>query len=414
MHALRCLGTLVLAAYLVACAGPAAQPGPGTSTEVQAPQASPNRQPEPTPAAMATMPSEAPVRFAGADSIGLAAAPDGPLYAVIGDGESLYVARSDDGGASFGPLNLASGKSRALVSHFERPTIVAGPDGAVTVSWLEQQGSRTLVWLARSEDGGASFGPPEQVADSSEFETTMARLVDGAAPAVSWLQAGKLILARPDGAHFTAGVVDELACECCQPAALSDGDRLALAYRNLERGSGGDIRDLFVAVSEDGGASFAEPVRVSDSSWQVNACPISGPALAAANGRLYVAWMDGRADTEGSGLRGDLFVAVSEDGGASFGPNRRVNPEPAGYHNLPALGAGPDGRLHIAWEAEEDGNYSLYYTVSADGGASFARPERLADDAAGRPFNAAMTLGADGAVHIAWQDREGAQVRTLR
>jgi hypothetical protein len=294
--------------------------------------------------------------------------------------------------------------------------VATGPNGAVAVSWLEQDAGRTTVWAARSDDGAASFAPPERVAISGEFETTMARL---AAPppavAVAWLQGGGLWLGRGAGASYELSEVDGLVCECCQPAALLDGERLALAYRNLEREGGSDTRDIFVAVSDDGGASFREPARVSDEPWRISACPISGPALAAFEGRLYVAWMDGRADTTQAGTRGDLWVAASDDGGASFGPNVRVNAAATGYHNLPALGVGPDGTLHVAWEGHEGGPTSILYSSSTDGGASFGAPLALAtqDEERGLPRGAALAIGDDGAIHIAWVDRLGGHVVTL-
>jgi hypothetical protein len=410
------IGTISLMALLVAACAPAAPTPTAAASATAAP--SPIVAPTPTPAqATAEAAGEpAPGTFPGAATIGLAAAPDGPLYAIFGRGQSLYVARSDDGGRSFGPPALASGATQALVTPFERPTVAAGPGGAVAVSWLEQDGGRTTVWAARSSDGAASFGPPEQVALSGEFETTMARL---AAPppavAVAWLQGGGLWLGRSAGDAYQLREVDGLVCECCQPAALLDGERLTLAYRNLEREAGVDTRDLFVAVSDDGGASFHEPARVSDEPWRVNACPLSGPALAAADGRLYVAWMDGRADTAQAGARGDLWVAASEDGGASFGPNVRVNPAAAGFHNLPALGAGPDGALHVAWEGHEGGPTSIRYSSSTDGGASFGAPLALAtqDEERGLPRGAALAIGAGGAVYVAWIDRLGGHVVTL-
>ena len=405
----------LIALLLIAC-GPAAPMAPAPTQP-----SSPTTIASAPPTIVSTAASEAageplPARFPGAATIGLAAAPDGPLYAVIGRGQSLYVARSDDGGLSFSEPVLASGTTHALVTPFERPTVAAEANGMVAVSWLEQDGERTTVWVARSSDGAASFSAPEQVAVSSEFETTMARL---AAPpptvAVAWLQGGGLWIGRSAGEAYQLSEVDGLVCECCQPAAYLDGERLVLAYRNLEHAGGVDTRDIFVAVSDDGGASFREPARVSDQPWRINACPISGPAIAAAQGRLYVAWMDGRADTAQDGTRGDIFVAASDDGGASFGPNVRVNPAEVGYHNLPALGAGPDGRLHIAWEGDEGGPTSIFYSSSADGGASFTAPRALAtqDDERGRPRGAALAIDAEGAVHIAWIDRLGGHVMKL-
>lgn len=410
----RSLG-IALVALLAACgpapaSAPPASPSPGAPPLAASP--SPAAPTPGTPSAAGTTTSPALVAFPGAATVGLTASEDGILYAVFGRGQSLYVARSDDAGASFAEPVLASGASQALINPFEGPTVAAGPDGVVAVSWLEQQAERTTVWIARSDDGAASFKAPEQVAVSGEFETTMARLaLPPPTPAVAWLQGGGLWLGQAAEGSYALAEVDNQVCECCQPAALHDGKRLVLAYRNLERTGGVETRDVAVVVSEDAGASFRAPVRASDTPWAINACPISGPALAAHEQRLFVAWMDGRADTAHDGSRGDLWVAVSDDGGASFGPNVRVNPQAAGFHTLPALGATPDGRLHIAWEAHEDAGVRLLYSVSDDAGTSFGPPQPLAvEGEAGRPRGAAIAVGSTGIVHIAWVDQVGAHV----
>src|SRR5206468_4122967 len=65
-------------------------------------------------------------------------------------------------------------------------------------------------------------------------------------------------------------------CACCRPVALA-GDRgdLAIAYRRGAR----DLRDPALAVSFDGGRSFALDTVVSADRWQLAACPDQGPGL---------------------------------------------------------------------------------------------------------------------------------------
>jgi hypothetical protein len=161
----------------------------------------------------------------------------------------------------------------------------------------------------------------------------------------------------------------------------------------------------------DGGASFEEPVRVSDAPWYLNACPISGPGIAGDGTHIYVTWMDGRNDNTGRGVRGDVWLARSADGGRSFGPNVRVNPRETGYHNLPALVVDRSGGLHIAWEADDDEQASILYSTSDDAGLSFSPPRSVVVETSnGRPSNAALAVSADGTIALAWFDREGAHI----
>ena len=159
-----------------------------------------------------------------------------------------------------------------------------------------------------------------------------------------------LALARSGdgGASFAPKtILDSLVCDCCQPAPLLAGDEPLVAFRNVVKQGEDDLRDIYV-VRLEGDKAAGEPVQVSDASWQINACPISGPAVALRGDELYVAWMDGRADSEHTGKRSDIWLARSVDGGRSFGANLRVN-APEGQHTLPALAASSDGRAYLAW-----------------------------------------------------------------
>jgi hypothetical protein len=49
-----------------------------------------------------------------------------------------------------------------------------------------------------------------------------------------------------------------------------------LAWRKVYPG---DVRDVVVAVSRDGGASFTEPLRAGVDDWVLHACPDVGPRL---------------------------------------------------------------------------------------------------------------------------------------
>jgi hypothetical protein len=396
---------LALAALLcVACGVPAAQPPPSTDTASATAVAMPTAAPAP-----------ATVSFAEAQSVGLATSEDGALLVVLGMQEALFVARSENRGQSFSPPVKVSGEVQALVSRLERPALATGGGGQAVVSWLEPTATHgATIWYSHSEDNGRSFSEPILAGRSEAHETTMVRaaLAENGA-FLSWLQDGALQLVHGEGAAATeALVVDPTVCDCCQPALLV-GEQLFVAYRNVEQLNGRTARDLYVAASADGGVSFAEPVRVSDTPWYLDACPISGPAIASDTEHIYVAWMDGRSDDTSAGARADIWLARSDDGGRSFGANVRVNPDETGYHNLPTLAIDRSGRLHIAWEAQEDAEASILYSTSDDGGRSFAAPRRVVlESGNGRPSNATLAATADGLIALAWVDRAGAHVLT--
>ena len=154
-----------------------------------------------------------------------------------------------------------------------RPTDLAfGPDGALYAAWLDgrdrgqgKSGSASL-YIAKSTNRGQSFEKSVRVALN--------------------------------------------VCPCCRPSlAFTDAKTLHIGWRGV---MDGDVRDVFVATSTDGGATFTTGTRVADDNWQLNGCPHTGPTLATMGGRLFVAW---RTVT---GARARLYLASSNDNGAHF------------------------------------------------------------------------------------------------
>jgi hypothetical protein len=94
--------------------------------------------------------------------------------------------------------------------------------------------------------------------------------------------------------------------------------RLYVAWAEF---SGSGRSPIDVAYSDDDGATWAGPIRISDSSHQSDqdAHPTVGP-----NGALYVTWVNG--PNEKSLKNNQVMIAKSTDGGANWGANQVVAP----------------------------------------------------------------------------------------
>ncbi|HYF64864.1 MAG TPA: hypothetical protein VD886_18715 [Herpetosiphonaceae bacterium] len=406
---MRLIVGLALAALIGGCG---AQPARPTLTDGPPPTPLATESPPPAGAMGGTT-------FADGQSIALAAAADGGVYAALGDADGLAVARLLADG-SWGPPVRASGGQPVLVHPAERPAIAVAPGGRVAVAWLDtESGELPAVWYAQSGDGGASFGEPTQVAQAGGPSAAMVSIAfDQQNPLAVWLDGSDLALARSaDGGRSWAAksILDSLICDCCQPAPLLVGSESLVAFRNVVKEGADDLRDIYVARL-DGDRAAGAPVQASDASWQINACPISGPALALGGDSVFAAWMDGRADVDHSGRRSDIWLARSADGGRTFGANLRVNPAAEGQHTLPTLAAAPDGRLHLSWLSVDGQDHSIVHTSSADGGASFTPPQTIASNTlgdGGRPNMPSLAVAADGRAYLAWTDKQGAHVVDL-
>ena len=216
---------------------------------------------------------------------------------------------------------------------------------------------------------------------------------------------------------LTPGFLAERAAGDACVAADSAG-RVALTFVTRDSEGG---RDLWIAVSRDGGSTFAEPSRLNAREGSVSSYSESRPiAVFGKGGRLAVAWTAKRAGP--AAPRGkkpppsaaDMVVRVSRDGGASFGPEVAINddvssPKPV-FHGFPAIAWLPRGLLFAAWNderglpggEEEPGASSLYSAVSQDGGAHWSANRALTDQLC-PCCRAAAAVDPSGRLAVTWR-----------
>ena len=302
--------------------------------------------------------------------------------------------------------------------------------------------------------------------------TTPTPVVDDAGRLwVAWVEAGGVRVARSDdrGGSFLPAVPvnptpeDIDANGEARPSMVVAGDEVFVAW--TRKGTEPYTGDIRFAVSRDGGRSFQPPVTVNDDGLATGHRFQSMARLA--DGRLLLAWIDKR-DMERAREAGRpydgaaLYATVSDDGGRTFAPNRklkdhvceccrlaltvapagapailfrdifpgsvrdhalvRLSPslEPIGLervtrdgwqiqacpHHGPSLGIAGDGTLHMAWfTGQSSSGPGQFYARSRDGGRTFSAPYRLGtEDSLGH-----SDILVDGpGVHIAWKDRDAA------
>lgn len=163
---------------------------------------------------------------------------------------------------------------------------------------------------------------------------------------------------------------------------------------------GGRTSATFLTHSTDGGASWTPSVRVDEG----ESCPCCRTAIATSpDGTLYLAW---RSVLTGS-VR-DIVVASSRDHGATWSAPVRVHADNFVFdgcpHAGPSLAVDPAGRVHIAWWTGREGAAGVYYARSDDGARTFGPAVPLGVAGFARPAHAQLRLGARGTVVVAWDD----------
>ncbi len=326
----------------------------------------------------------------------------------------VLLARSDDGGRRFEtPVVMNSPKDR-VQSHTVSPTQVAvGPRGEVYVLYSHHdfefkqpgwKGGRSVLRLARSDDGGRRFAAPIEIGGESVEgvvgSPSMINLFvapDGALYA-SWLdyrESYLYVLALkkepPEGqwpptqlrvARSTEGgrrfasstLVTKPVCGCCGTKVAQGTEGPLYASTRAEwpelKSSVDAVRDIIVATSRDHGASWSQAVKVHDDRFKISGCPDVAPGLSVdSRGRLHAAWYTG------SERKAGVFYAVSTNGGKSFSaPLALLSDEWVPYADVKlALDASDN-----AWVAFEDrrGETDLIHLVrvAPDGALTRAKP----------------------------------------
>jgi len=140
----------------------------------------------------------------------------------------------------------------------------------------------------------------------------------------------------PNGKQLREMLVDSRACECCATAAAATSEGVIVAYRDR---SASEIRDIY--VTRFNGSDWSAPALVHQDGWQINGCPINGPAVSARGRDVAVAWFTAKND------QGQAFVAFSRDAGRTFGPAVRVDDARSLGHLGVQLLA--DGSAAVSW-----------------------------------------------------------------
>lgn len=102
--------------------------------------------------------------------------------------------------------------------------------------------------------------------------------------------------------------------------------------------------DVYLAVSEDGGRSFGAPVRVNDVDGDVRVNGEAPPRVILADRRAEVVWVSNRGGVAA------IRAAASSDGGATFAPARTItSAQTSEARGWQTAAFGPDGTVHVAW-----------------------------------------------------------------
>ncbi|MDD9891778.1 MAG: hypothetical protein OXU30_15750 [Gammaproteobacteria bacterium] len=109
------------------------------------------------------------------------------------------------------------------------------------------------------------------------------------------------------GATVQEWEVDARVCDCCQTSAALTEKGPIIVYRDR---SSEEIRDIYSARYDSG--AWTTPKPVYSDNWQIAGCPVNGPAVVADGSFVAVSWFTAKDDLA------KVQLAVSDDSGDKF------------------------------------------------------------------------------------------------
>jgi len=217
----------------------------------------------------------------------------------------------------------------------EDPSILRAKDGTFFLAWYSNRDGGDRIWLMTSADG-LTWGTPRAITDASEHA-------------------------------FYPGLLQ-----------TRDG-RFHLSWWAGEVGDGGTLVGRIRYASSDDTQAWSAPVSLTDAAGLAWGATMTEPSA----GEIVMAW-----SSNASGDK-DLYTAISTNGGAAWSvPARRV--DAAFNDDLPFITTKADGSLVMTWQRYDasvtdfgaafgDPSNELVYATSVDG-ASWSAPIALTND----------------------------------
>jgi len=149
--------------------------------------------------------------------------------------------------------------------------------------------------------------------------------------------------------------LDGRVCECCQTSSAMTAAGPIVVYRDR---SDEEIRDIYFTRYVNG--AWTAPEAVHNDNWRIAGCPVNGPAVAARDDQVAVSWFTAKDDTP------EVRLALSDDGGISFSqPVRVASPNTIGRVDAAILNS---GRVVVSWlDTERDGAHIMLSLFTQDG-----------------------------------------------
>ncbi|MCK5292055.1 MAG: PKD domain-containing protein [Thermoplasmata archaeon] len=282
-----------------------------------------------------------------------------------------------------------------------RPEMATGPGDLVHAVWEDYRNNNWDIYYANSTDGGLSFGTNVRVTNEAagDWQNNPSLAVDAFGTVhVVWEDDR-----NSNWSIFYANSLDGFSSNTDVSWGSTPGNQWGAI---VEVGDSGTIHVVWEAASDirysrssDGGLSFGTSLVLNDDGGNASQ---GKPSIAVESGGIvHVAWEDARLGDS------DIFYTRSADNGATFDLNVRINDDATTESQATPAVAVEDGEfVHIAWADARLGGWDIFYTASGNGGANFLPNVKVNDDTLKKYWQTRPTITSEdgGSFHVAWKD----------
>ena len=301
----------------------------------------------------------------------------------------ISFAKSTDEGSSFSkPISLGNVSTQGA-DHMK----MIESDGKIYAVWQSFSSGSSMIYLAKSLDGGSTFDPPIELSEQGKDSAFPQIAIFGSHLYAVWLERTpgditNVIFTKSDdnGDNFnTPKVITHHLGNSGLPQISADANGVYLLWEDNSLGN----FDVFFAKSNDTGNTFGTLTNVSNDTGESGT-----PRMNIVGQDVNVVWMD---NTQGNY---DILFAKSTDGGLTFSKpvNISKNLQDSGYPEFILSG----NNVYVTWtNAITSKNYDIFFSKSDDGGQTFADPLNISNNAGASGW---PQIAINRDVYVSWVD----------
>tara|TARA_R110002096_G_scaffold161007_5_gene327411 strand:+ start:2546 stop:3748 length:1203 start_codon:yes stop_codon:yes gene_type:complete len=275
--------------------------------------------------------------------------------------ETASLRYSEYADGKWGPATHAVTDPEMFINWADLPGVLATGEDRRLAFWLSRIADAPYAYqilYAQSGDGGATWSEPlSPHNDGTPTEHGFVSTYPAAAgTGLVWLDgretpdAGMTLRAAvvSDNGEIESGaLLDDHVCDCCQTDVAITADGPLVVFRDR---SEDEIRDIYAKRLIDG--QWQPGVAIGSDGWEIAGCPVNGPAVAATDDFVAVAWFTAANE------KAIVKTAYSSNAGTTFStPIELSGKAPLGHVGVAII---DQHSYAVSWlEADQKDTYAL-------------------------------------------------------